>query len=405
MKNYKFEDIIRVVKREKNKNRKFLFLNLLQGKYAPSNPQSTLELFETLGRKLAEKYDGEKVCLIGFAETATAIAAAVAGCFQQKVYFLHTTREELQQEYFVTEFQEEHSHAKQHCLYCEDKKVLQESDVLILVDDEFTTGKTVCNFVKSLKENHWMKEDCKVVAASLINCMKPEHLQRFSNEKIECDYLMHREDNWEKIDWKSNEGEKCTENKKKEISESNLKNEQTLQDNEVYIQKKNITLPHNRKCFDIIRLKGKKNPRQGVYQLEYKKACEKLTMDIVELLQLDEKKSEEILLLGTEECMYPAIYAADRIQKMYSQKQCFVHATSRSPIVALDEDGYPIYSRDNVISFYEKDRNVFIYNLKKYSQVVILTDAEQISEEAKSSIETIMQKYENDNCKLLQWVM
>lgn len=396
MREYCFEEMIRVVQREKNKNRKFLFLNLLQGKYVPSNPQETLGLFETLGKKLAGKYNEKRICIIGFAETATAIAAAAAGCFQQNVYFLHTTREELPKEYFITEFQEEHSHAKKHRLYCLNKEILQKSDVLILIDDEFTTGKTVCNFVKSLREKHLIGEQCKIIAASLINCMKKEHLERFVHEKIQCEYLLHKDSDWEKINWN------CSGNQP-DIKGKSVKGE-NLYLNGTYDKKERNFQKQNGELVNVAGLHGKLDPRLGVYQSEYQNACEKLAWNIMEQLQVEKKKTEEILLLGTEEYMYPVIYIADKIQKIYPKKRCHVHATSRSPIVAMKLHGYPIYNRDEVISFYEKERKVFIYNLQKYNQVLILTDAESITDEAKSSIEMVMEHYGNYNCKLLQWI-
>lgn len=433
MEDYKFEDIIRVVKRENNKNRKFLFLNLLQGKYVPCNPRKTLELFETLGKKLAKKYEGMQVCLIGFAETATAIAATVASCFNQQVYFLHTTREEMEKKYLVTEFQEEHSHAKKHCLYCKEKEWLKKSDVLILVDDEFTTGKTVCNLIKNLREKQWLKKDCKIVAASLINCMNEEHLQRFKKEKIECEYLIHRKDDWEKIDWngfdfredeeeklalKKSDCENLREKKRnveydtrkwsledeKKDNQNVCGNKQRLQNSEIVMIEKEMVPLNKGARADIIKIKGRKNPRMGVFQLEYQNACEKLAVDMIEKLRIEEKKTEEILLLGTEEYMYPVIYAADKIQAMYPEKHCYVHATSRSPIVAFRQETYPIYSREEVVSFYEKDRNVFLYNLRKYDCVIVLTDAENKMEDAAYSMERVMKKYGNDNWRLVQWV-
>ncbi len=383
MKEYCFEDIIKVVKREKNKKRAFLFLNLLQGKYVPSNPIETLQLFETLGKRVSEKYKEERICIIGFAETATAIAAAAASCFQQAVYFLHTTREELSNEYFITEFEEEHSHAKQHRLYCRDKDVLQSSDVLMLIDDEFTTGKTVCNFIKKLREEHWIRAKCKVVAASLINCMKKEDMQRFAEEMIECEYLLRKDYDWKNIGW----GKEIGMEKVCQIqSERQLKQAK------------------ERKSFNVIMLSGKVNPRLGIYYTEYRKACENLTQKMIEQLQIEKEKAEDIVLLGTEEYMYPVIYAAAKIQETYPNKRCSVHATSRSPIVPMKKKDYPIYERDSIMSFYEEEREVFLYNLKKYDQVIMLTDAENITGEAKCSIEMAMDKYKNYNFKLIQWI-
>ena len=102
--------------------------------------------------------------------------------------------------------------------------------------------------------------------------------------------------------------------------------------------------------------------------------------------------------------MYPVIYAADKIQTMYPEKHCYVHATSRSPIAAFRQEGYPIYSREEVVSFYEKDRNVFLYNLRQYDNVIVLTDAKKEIEDAVHSMEQVMKKYGNDNWRLVQWV-
>lgn len=375
MREYCFEEIIKLVKRDKNKNRKFLFLNLLQGKYVPSDPRETLNLFETLGKKLVEKYHGKRICVIGFAETATAIAASIANIFEQRVYFLHTTREELPKEYFMTEFQEEHSHAKRHRLYSVEKEIFQKSDVIILIDDEFTTGKTVRNFIKNLREKQWIGAECKVVAASLINCMQSEHLNCFEEQKIEYEYLLRKEEDWNHFQWESSLEMKYVEKVKgKKVSK-----------------------------FNEIKIQGKKDARLGIYNNEYKAGCEELAWNIIDKIEFDNRKSENILVLGTEEFMYPAIYTAKKIQEVFPNKQCRVHATSRSPIVAMNNENYPVRNRDKIISFYDEEREVFLYNLTNYDQVLIVSDAETISEDAKKNIEEVMEQYNNYNITLVQW--
>ena len=51
------------------------------------------------------------------------------------------------------------------------------------------------------------------------------------------------------------------------------------------------------------------------------------------------------------------------------------HATTRSPIVPAKYDDYPLFSRYSLESFYEKNRVTYIYNLKKYDNIYIVTDS------------------------------
>ena len=63
------------------------------------------------------KVTDERIAIIGFAETATAIGNYVAAKLPNCVYEMQTTREELLGEEPIIEFFEEHSHAKQQLLY------------------------------------------------------------------------------------------------------------------------------------------------------------------------------------------------------------------------------------------------------------------------------------------------
>jgi len=50
----------------------------------------------------------------------------------------------------LMEFREEHSHAPQHILYWHENMQTLNPDTLMLIDDEFTTGKTCLNFIEQL---------------------------------------------------------------------------------------------------------------------------------------------------------------------------------------------------------------------------------------------------------------
>ena len=75
---FELDDLIRVAKRENNFRRKYLYVNPLQGKHMPVSPGIALKLFSGLREKLASRYPGERLLVIGFAETATAVAAVAS---------------------------------------------------------------------------------------------------------------------------------------------------------------------------------------------------------------------------------------------------------------------------------------------------------------------------------------
>ena len=88
--NYQQKDLVRIAKRENNTKRGYLVVDPLQGKHVPVEPSKALNLFKSLAEKLQGKYEGERLLLIGFAETATAIGAQAAITLGTK--YIHTTR-------------------------------------------------------------------------------------------------------------------------------------------------------------------------------------------------------------------------------------------------------------------------------------------------------------------------
>lgn len=67
------ENIIAIAKRENNAKRKFLVVNKYQGKHVPVSPDLPFKMFSALADLVAERCKGERLLLIGFAETATTI--------------------------------------------------------------------------------------------------------------------------------------------------------------------------------------------------------------------------------------------------------------------------------------------------------------------------------------------
>ena len=72
---YTASDLLRLTKRWNNPKRSYLLVDPLQGKHIPARPKDSWTLMTSLGDLLAERCPDARL-VIGFAETATALAAA-----------------------------------------------------------------------------------------------------------------------------------------------------------------------------------------------------------------------------------------------------------------------------------------------------------------------------------------
>ena len=108
-----------------------------------------------------------------------------------------------------------------------------------------------------------------------------------------------------------------------------------------------------------------------------------------------------MLVIGTEEFMYPALFTAQRFEK--EGFNVYSHSTTRSPIVTSNEYDYPLRERFELASFYDKDRKTFIYNLKKYDCVIVITDANPIENDGVNSLVNALRSVGNDKIYVYRW--
>lgn len=373
--NFTIEELIGIAQRENNTKRNYLLVNYMQAKHIPVDPQKALYLFEKLGEEFYELYKGKKVTFIGFAETATAIGASIACNFPEEAYYLHTTRENIDSINRVVDFQEEHSHATQQELFCCDaQQMLFMSEKIVFIEDEITTGKTILNFVEKLEQKGICGKK-KFAAVSLINSMNQESFQIFQQKGIELHYLVKLENNFKKLTFKTQPEAEQVKKEKTTIADFELKN-----------------------------FFGRVEPRVGVKTNIYKKACETLGQDILKFYQLKNKKDKKVLILGTEEFMYPAIVTAKKLKEAFQDCDIKVHSTTRSPIVSSLEENYPIKNKSSFQSIYEKERKTYIYNLEAYDFVIIMTDATNFNEVGMQELISALQIYENHDILVVRWV-
>ncbi|MET0866353.1 MAG: phosphoribosyltransferase family protein [Nakamurella sp.] len=95
---------------------------------------------------------GTGLLVFGFAETATSVGHLVAD--QLGADYLHSTRRTDGSTQVAAEFSEPHSHATGHLLRPVDPELLAGHGPLVLVDDELSTGRTALNVIEALHEHN-----------------------------------------------------------------------------------------------------------------------------------------------------------------------------------------------------------------------------------------------------------
>ncbi|MEY9937263.1 hypothetical protein ABH932_000589 [Streptacidiphilus sp. MAP5-52] len=159
----------------RNPRRAHLLVSTVLGKHVPQRPAVVREAGLALGRAVRELLGPEesaRAVVLGYAETATALGHCVAdgiadgiadgngdaiGDVGVGVPYLHSTRRAVAEVAPLGGFEEEHSHATSHLLLPERPELLvPQADgkavvgPLVLVDDEFSTGRTVANTLRAL---------------------------------------------------------------------------------------------------------------------------------------------------------------------------------------------------------------------------------------------------------------
>lgn len=332
-------DLVRIAKRENNTKRNYLVVNRLQGKHIPVKPSAAMEMFQKLAESLREAYRDENLLLVGFAETATAIGAAVAVELGTK--YIQTTREVIPDVEYIF-FSEEHSHATEQKLVKNDMDLcMKEIDRIVFVEDEVTTGKTILNIIGMLEKLYPATVQYSV--ASLLNGMDEAALQLYADKNIKLHYLV-----------------KTNHDAYGAIAEQ-------FAGDGTYVN----CNTSEQGDFTELCMGGVVNARRLVDAKAYKEACETLWGQIEGTLH--KELTGRILVLGTEEFMYPALYTAKRLEQ--KGVEVFNHATTRSPIAVSTEAEYPLHVRYELRSLYDKDRVTFVYDIDVYDTVLIVTDS------------------------------
>lgn len=363
---YSEQNLVKIAKRENNKKRSYLLVNPLQGKHMPASPIKAMQLFDSLADKIKDRYKDEKILFVGFAETATAIGARVAINLGDN--YIQTTREIIPDVNYMF-FSEEHSHATEQKLVKNDiDGIIKEVDRIIFIEDEITTGKTILNIIDILEKQYPNK--LKYGVASLLNGMTDEHLSRYKKRKIEIQYLVKTDhsDYKKYADKYINDGDYIC----------NLSDEK-------------IEVP-------ILNIEGKMDARRLVNGKKYEEACQRLWNKVNE--KIGNIKKEKILVVGTEEFMYPSLYIGSMLENLENEVKC--HSTTRSPIMVSRDKEYPLHTRYELRSLYDSERKTFIYDIDKYDRVLVITDSSLSEKKGIISLVNALNE-KNENIVVIRW--
>ncbi|MBQ3009872.1 MAG: phosphoribosyltransferase domain-containing protein [Oscillospiraceae bacterium] len=343
---YTKEKLLRVAKRFNNKKRTYLLVNPLQAKHLPVAPSVSMEMMRCLGEQLAFKYPNTKL-IIGFAETATAIGAVVAECFGDDCVYVHTTRETFENDTQAISFQEEHSHAVEQMLYGGKlDEWLAQTDTVLFVEDEISTGKTMINIVNGLKERYPALREKQLAAASLLNRVSDENAARMEANGIVCEYLVKLPE----------------ENYTEMVADISVTEAPA-------VAAENRSFAHNTLACD-----GLMNPRMGVKVGTYKENTAAFADTVCRACEVLLAQARSVLVLGTEECMYPALKVGYAFEQLHKGLAVSCHATTRSPIGVSQAEDYPVTAGCKLPGFYDAARTTYLYNLKQYDLVFIVSD-------------------------------
>ena len=244
-----------------------------------------------------------------------------------------------------------------------------------------TTGNTIGKIVDLIQQEYGREMAFSV--ASLLNGMDAEAEKRYIEKGIRLHYLVKTDHSRYPEIAEEYRGDGIYHEYPKENSEEN--------------GKKNLekhTIP-----FCMYQAKGYRNGRRLLKGTDYEEACCSLAEQICQWLSFAE--GERVLVLGTEEFMYPAIYAASVIADAGCLVRC--HSTTRSPIAVSTEEEYPLHERYELHSFYEEERRTFLYDLEKYDKVVILTDACGVSARGIHDLCCSLAECGNMDIRVVRW--
>ena len=333
----------------RNPRRAHLLVSTVLGKHWPADPRVVHASGLELGRAVRAAVGAQSVLVLGFAETATGLGHCVAEALGAD--YLHSTRRAVATAAPAAGFTEEHSHATDHRLLPEEPGWLSRDAVLVLVDDELSTGRTAMNTIAAL---HARRPRDRYVLATLVD-LRPAaasaELERFAADRgIAIDVVALARG---ALRWPADLPARAA----------------ALTGAEPVFEGPRGELRTHRGLWpDGVRESG----RHGFTAADVDAARLAAKTVAAELARHCEAGA---LVLGTEELMYAPLLVARELAELLPGVR--MSSTTRSPVVVHDVDGYPV--RD-AVRFASCDTAAdgpgprFAYNVGRPADLVLVVD-------------------------------
>jgi len=297
----------------------------------------------------------ENLFIIGLSESATAIGMATAGAIKDS-YYISTSRENPIQMDSLFEFHEEHFSITSHKCYLRNINKFKNADRIVIVEDEITTGNTLLNLVKSIKDLTNAKNFTLVSILNFSDDVLKNNIKKFHDLygiTIEVNSILYGKLNYEALntsllDFNNNSEDTIT---------------QTTTIKEMDIFEKTIYPLTNGKSMQF-------SNNSGTFGISFNEIrnIENQAKELAE--KINDNNNGKILVIGHGENMYLPSRIAYHINKNSMFK-----STTKSFILAFNGENYPIHQRSK---FSANDSNYYLYNKnfieEHYDKVYFIVD-------------------------------
>ncbi|MCU1659792.1 MAG: Phosphoribosyltransferase-like predicted ribonucleoside biosynthesis protein [Pseudonocardiales bacterium] len=337
-----------------NARRSHLLVSTVLGKHVPADPRVVYDTGRQLGDLVAQHVAGQ-VVVLGYAETATGLGHTVADALGAD--YLHSTRRHVAGVEPLGGFEEEHSHATSHLLLPEDPSMLSSGDVLVLVDDELSTGRTALNTIASLHADHPREH---YVIAALVDVRDPDERHRMASTAAALGV---------RVDVVALAAGRVT-----------LPAEFAPRAAEVIAAQ-----PGRVASAGPVRVRragrwptrARDGGRHGFGAAD-RVAAHAAATECASAIAT-ELRGDRVLVLGFEELIYAPLLLARAVADLSPRRTVRFSSTTRSPVVVIDEPGYPIRSGLMFASHDDPDDGPgtrYAYNIGPgaFTDVVVVVD-------------------------------
>ena len=331
----------------RNPKRAHLLVSTVLGKHVPTDPRIVHEAGLRLGRAVDDMLCEPPALVLGYAETATALGHCVAEALG--AHYLHSTRQASSWVPPVGSFEEAHSHATGHLLVPEDPGLLARTGTIVLVDDEISTGRTALDTIRELQR---IRPRDRYLLAALVDLRSSADRARVCADaarlgttvdvvalasgsvSLPCDFPGRAADFAASRPAVSSVGARRAEM---------------------------VRVP--------LRWRVRESGRHGFTPSDIARA-RAAAHDQAQVLA---PAGPRVLVLGTEELMYAPLLLAIELAGRPGLDVRF-SSTTRSPVLAVDEPGYPIRT---VLAFRTDGGERYAYNIARgFDDIVLVTDTD-----------------------------